>query len=133
VWHWSDAVHTTGVPVHAPLWHVPPVSHRFPVLQLVPFGAVGFEQTPVAGLQVPTMPHGPDAVQVTPAHRFGLDTSDPKPSWQVMVAPLFMTTCAAASAPVNCDVLTVTCAFVARTSASIFTPLFRLRPDDESK
>jgi hypothetical protein len=59
--------------------------------------------------------------------------SDPKPSWHVTVAPEFISTCAAASAPVNFDVLTVTSAFVATKSASICAPELRLIPDDVSK
>ena len=116
--HCPDAVQTTGgPPTQVPLWHVSSVSHALPLLQAVPLGAFGLEQTPVDGLQTPTAPQGPDAVHVTPAHKFVPVVSDPKPSWQVTVAPEFITTCAAASAPVNCEVFTVTSAFVATTSA----------------
>jgi hypothetical protein len=45
--------------------------------------------------------------------------SDPNPSWHVTVAPEFMLTCAAASAPVNFAVSTFTSALVASTSAWI--------------
>jgi hypothetical protein len=41
----------------------------FVPLQLVPLVAIGFEQTPVLGLQVPTAWHGSLAVHVTLAHR----------------------------------------------------------------
>src|SRR5262252_8504015 len=51
-WHWSDAVQTTGVPVQVPPWQLSPVVQVFPSLQVVPFGAFGFEQVPVAGSQV---------------------------------------------------------------------------------
>jgi hypothetical protein len=54
VWHASSAVHTTGLPlVHAPARQKSPVVQPFPSLQLVPFVATGFEQTPVAGAHVP--------------------------------------------------------------------------------
>ena len=62
--------------------------------------------------------------------RFVPDTSDPNPSWHETVAPEFITTWAAASAPVKLDVLTVTFAFVARSSAWICAPEFRFRPDE---
>jgi hypothetical protein len=51
-WHWSSAVHVTGVPVHVPFWHVSLVWHR-PLSHVAPFVLFGFEQTPVAGLHVP--------------------------------------------------------------------------------
>jgi len=50
-----------------------------PSLQLVPLGAAGFEQAPVAGLQVPATWHWSLAAQVTglaPVHA---------PAWQVSV------------------------------------------------
>jgi len=57
-WHWSLAVHVTGFePAHAPAWQVSVCVHAFPSLQPVPFAAVGVEQAPVAGLQVPTTWH----------------------------------------------------------------------------
>jgi hypothetical protein len=62
-----------------------------------------------------------------------LPPSDPNPSWQVTVAPEFMTTWAAARAPVNFDVFTVTSAFVAMKSAWTWAFEFREMPDDESK
>jgi hypothetical protein len=37
-----------------PFWHSSVVVHALPSLQVVPFVAVGFEQTPVLVLQVPT-------------------------------------------------------------------------------
>jgi hypothetical protein len=48
-----------------------------------------------------------------PAHA----SSEPNPSWQVTIAPELRTTCAAAMAPVNFDVSTVTRALVATRSA----------------
>ena len=56
-WHWSSAVHTTAVPVHEPDWQVSPVVHPLPSLHPVPFGAVGFEHVPFAGLHVPATWH----------------------------------------------------------------------------
>ena len=41
------------LPVQVPLWHVSLCVHTLPSLQAVPFAAVGFEHTPVLGLQVP--------------------------------------------------------------------------------
>jgi hypothetical protein len=71
-------------------------------------------------------------VQLTPVHRL-LGTSDPKPSWQVTVEPALMSTWAAARAPVNLDVLTVTSALVATKSAWIWAPEPSVIPDDVSK
>jgi hypothetical protein len=56
--------------------------------------------------------------------------SDPNPSWQVILAPEFITTWAAASAPVNWEVFTVIWAFVATTSAWIVAPELMLIPFD---
>ncbi|MGO9715226.1 MAG: hypothetical protein ACLQBL_40635 [Polyangiaceae bacterium] len=71
---------TTVVPAtHTPVWHVSLESHALPSLQLVPLVAVGFEQTPVEGLQVPVTWHWSSAVHVIgfePAHA---------PAWQVSV------------------------------------------------
>jgi hypothetical protein len=50
-----------------------------------------------------------------------------------MVAPEFIVTCAAARAPVNFEVFTLTAAFVAMTRAWICAPEFRFSVDDESK
>jgi hypothetical protein len=58
---------------------------------------------------------------------------DPNPSWQVTVAPEFIRTCAAASAPVKLDVFTVTSALVAMKRAWTLAPEFRLIPDNVSK
>jgi hypothetical protein len=130
-WHGSDAVHVTVVPaVHVPFWHVSSRSHALPSLQLVPFVAAGFEQTPVDGLHVPATWHGSDAVQTTPWQRLVPPTNDPRPSWYVTVAPEFIRTCAALSAPVNFDVLTCTSAFGATRSALIAAPEFRVMPFD---
>jgi hypothetical protein len=52
------AVHVTGFdPEHVPDWHVSVCVQALPSLHAVPFGAVGFEQMPVAGAQVPTAWH----------------------------------------------------------------------------
>jgi hypothetical protein len=65
-WHWSLAVQVTGLPpVQAPLWQVSVCVHALPSLQVVPFAATGFEQTPVVVLHVPTAWHWSLAVHVT--------------------------------------------------------------------
>jgi hypothetical protein len=57
-WHASEAVHTTELPpTQVPDWHVSVCVQAFPSLHAVPSGAVGFEQTPVAVLQMPAMWH----------------------------------------------------------------------------
>src|SRR5207247_1501312 len=49
-WHWSLAVHTTGLePVHTPVWHVSVCVQALPSLHEVPSGVLGFVQVPVAG------------------------------------------------------------------------------------
>jgi hypothetical protein len=45
---------TTGVPWQAPAWQASPVVHGLLSEQVVPFVAIGFEQTPVSMLQAPT-------------------------------------------------------------------------------
>jgi hypothetical protein len=65
-WHWSRAVHVTGLaPVQLPDWHVSDWVHAFPSLQLVPLALFGFEQAPVAGLHVPAVWHWSRALHVT--------------------------------------------------------------------
>jgi hypothetical protein len=64
-------VHTKGfVPVQTPPWHVSVCVHAFPSVQALPFGFVGFEQSPVAESHVPATWHWSCAVHVTgvPAH-----------------------------------------------------------------
>jgi hypothetical protein len=54
LWHWSCAVHTTGLlPVQVPVWQVSVRVQALPSLQALPLGLAGFEHAPVAGLQVP--------------------------------------------------------------------------------
>jgi hypothetical protein len=66
VWHWSDAVQTTGLaPVHVPPWQVSVCVHAFPSLHAASSGRAGFVQLPVAGLHVPAVWHWSDAVQTT--------------------------------------------------------------------
>jgi len=48
-----------------PAWHVSVCVQALPSLHAVPFGALGFEQVPVAGSQVPAMWHWSLAVHVT--------------------------------------------------------------------
>jgi hypothetical protein len=51
--HWLVAGQLTGVPVHVPLMHWPPVMQGSLGVQPIPFVAAGFEHAPVAGLHVP--------------------------------------------------------------------------------
>src|SRR6185436_12414504 len=56
VWHWSLAVHVTGLePTHVPLWHASACVQAVPSLHAVPSVAAGLEQAPVAGSQVPAV------------------------------------------------------------------------------
>jgi len=66
LWHWSEAVHTTAViPKHTPeASHLSMVVQALLSLQVL-FAATGFEQSPLAGLHVPTSWHWSDAVQTT--------------------------------------------------------------------
>ena len=51
--------------MQVPAWHVSFCVQAFPSLHVVPFAAVGFEQTPVDGLHDPAVWHWSWAVQVT--------------------------------------------------------------------
>jgi hypothetical protein len=54
-WHWSEAVHTTGLaPWHCPERQVSPPVHALPSLQTVPSGFAGSEHFPVFESHVPT-------------------------------------------------------------------------------
>lgn len=65
-WHCPLAVQATGFdPVHVPLAHAYVWLQRFVPVQAVPSGAVGFEQVPVAVLQVPAVWQASCAVQTT--------------------------------------------------------------------
>jgi hypothetical protein len=80
IWHASSGVQVTGFdPVHVPAWQTSVSVQALPSLQDVPLGNAGFEQVPVAELQVPAAWHWSRAVQMT---RF-----DPMhvPDWQVSV------------------------------------------------
>src|SRR5207247_1165350 len=66
VWHWSEAVHTTGfVPTHAPAWQVSVCVQALPSSQGAPLGLAGLLQAPVAGLQVPGVGHWSEAGHAT--------------------------------------------------------------------
>ena len=53
-WHWSLAVHVTGLtPVQMPFSQVSTWVQALPSEHGVPFAFAGLEQTPVAGSQVP--------------------------------------------------------------------------------
>src|SRR5438046_1392894 len=56
VWHWSEAVQTTGLePVQVPFWQVSVWVQASPSLQAVPLVMAGFEHVPVAGSHVPAL------------------------------------------------------------------------------
>jgi hypothetical protein len=53
-WHWSLAVHATGLlPMQLPAWQVSVCVHPFPSLQAVPSSFVGLLHVPVAPSQIP--------------------------------------------------------------------------------
>ena len=53
-WHWSEAVHVTGLfPVHAPAWHESLRVHALPSSHDVPLAFEGFEHWPVLESHVP--------------------------------------------------------------------------------
>jgi len=57
-WHWSSAVHVTGLaPAQTPAVHESVCVHALPLLQLVPSTTGGLLHTPVPGLQVPAAWH----------------------------------------------------------------------------
>jgi hypothetical protein len=65
-WHWSLAVQTTGSdPAHVPAWQRSCRVHALPSMHAVPFGFIGFEQTPLAGSHVPASWHWSLATQTT--------------------------------------------------------------------
>ena len=66
VWHWSSAVHVTGLaPVQFPPWHVSVCVQAFPSLHGVLFALPGFEQTPVLMLHTPMSWHWSGGGQTT--------------------------------------------------------------------
>src|SRR5436853_221418 len=78
VWHWSAAVHTTGLaPTRVPASQVSFRVQALPSLQLVPSGLAGLLQTPDAGSQVPAVWHWSAAVHTT-----GFAPTQ-APAWQV--------------------------------------------------
>src|SRR5438552_715348 len=63
VWHWSEAVHTTGfVPTQAPATQASVCVHTLPSVQGVPSAWAGLVQAHVAGSQVPAVWHSAEAV-----------------------------------------------------------------------
>jgi hypothetical protein len=57
-WHWLDAVQTTGfAPWQEPFWQVSVWVQALLSLHALPFDLFGFEQSPVAGSQVPATWH----------------------------------------------------------------------------
>src|SRR5207249_1589696 len=80
VWHWSEAVQTTGLlPVQTPLWQVSVCVQALPSLQVLPLVFGGFEHVPVVGDYVPPVRSWSEAVQTT-----GLLPVQ-TPLWQVSV------------------------------------------------
>src|SRR5438046_10712526 len=80
MWHWSEAVQTTGsLPEHTPLSQVSVWVQASPSLQAVPLVFGGVEHTPVLVLQVPASWHWSSAVQT-----IGLAPVQ-VPFWQVSV------------------------------------------------
>ena len=67
------------VPVQMPAWQVSVLVHGLPSVQAEPLTFAGFEQAPVAGLQVPASWHWSEAAQVT-----GLVPTQ-TPLWQTSV------------------------------------------------
>src|SRR5882724_7111981 len=66
VWHWSAAVHTTGLaPTQAPAAQVSVCVQALPSSHGAPLGLAGLLQTPDAGLQTPAAWHWSAAVQTT--------------------------------------------------------------------
>src|SRR5436305_10927637 len=66
VWHWSEAVHTTGfAPTQAPAAQASVCVHELPSVQGVPSAWAGLVQAPVAGSQVPAVWHWSEAVHTT--------------------------------------------------------------------
>jgi hypothetical protein len=70
-WHWSAAAHVTGFePVQVPARQASVWVHALPSSHVVPSGAAGDEQAPLAGSQLPARWHWSTGAQVTgvPAH-----------------------------------------------------------------
>src|SRR5205814_1219596 len=66
VWHWSEAGQTTGfVPTQARAARVAVRVQALPSSQGAPSALAGLLQAPVAGLQVPAVWHGSEAVRTT--------------------------------------------------------------------
>ncbi len=56
VWHWSLAVHTTGLPpTQIPPWQVSVCVHSLPSLQVEPLGFAGLEHLPLEVSQLPAL------------------------------------------------------------------------------
>src|SRR5436309_1922079 len=80
VWHWSAAVHTTGLaPTQAPAAQVSVRVQASPSSHGAPLSLAGLLQTPDAGLQVPAVWHWSAAVHTT-----GFAPTQ-APAWQVSV------------------------------------------------
>ena len=76
-WHWSEAVHVTGLdPTHVPLAQAKVWKQALLLGHVVPSGADGLEQAPVVGLHVPAEWHASLAAHVT-------GVPEQVPAWQV--------------------------------------------------
>ena len=78
-WHWSLAVHVTGLlPTQVPAWQLSDCVHAFPSLHVVPLGAVAFEHAPVPVSHVATwqLSLGVQVTGFVPTHA---------PAWQESV------------------------------------------------
>ena len=123
--------------VHAPAWHVLSKSHSFAFVHDAPlvtgeYAVVLTLGWHVSHVFVPFV--APDATHAPPmTHEPAGHAREPNPSWHVTVAPEFMSTCAAAIAPVNFAVFTVTSACVATKSACTSAPELESIPDDVSR
>src|ERR671935_3067971 len=77
VWHWSEAVQTTGsAPTQEPPWQVSVRVQALPSSHVVASASAGFEQAPVAGSQAPAVWHWSEAVQTTGS------APTQEPAWQ---------------------------------------------------
>ena len=68
---------TNGPPLHLPALQASFLEHPFESLQAVPSAAIGFEQVPVSGSQLPATWQLSEAAQTTPAHLSTPGAEDP--------------------------------------------------------
>jgi hypothetical protein len=92
-WHWSDAVHVTGLPpVQTPVWQVEVPVQASLSLHELPFALGGFEHAPVSAPHAPTSWHWSDAEQLmglAPVHFWLWQVDEPVHGlWSSQLAPL---------------------------------------------